>query len=83
MDFGKTHKSFALACTILCALTIGAFAEEPPQDLSKGVSDAQIFRPEKRETRVELVDSSKSNSIKLNVDIFFRSSVMSILSHRM
>ena len=70
MDFGNTHKSLALACTILCAVAIGVFAEEPPQDLSKGVSDAQIFRPEKRETRVELVDSSKSNSIKLNVDIF-------------
>lgn len=47
-----------------------AWAEEPQADLSKPVSDVQIFRPEKRETRVELVDSSKSNSIMLNVDIF-------------
>lgn len=70
MIFGKVHKRFAFAGAILCALTLGAFAEEPPQDLSKGVSDAQIFRPEKRETKVELVDSSKANSIHLNVDIF-------------
>ena len=70
MIFGKLHKTFAFAGAILCALTLGAFAEEPPQDLSKGVSDAQIFRPEKRETKVELVDSSKANSIHLNVDIF-------------
>ena len=70
MIFGKLHKTFAFAGAILCALALGAFAEEPPQDLSKGVSDAQIFRPEKRETKVELVDSSKANSIHLNVDIF-------------
>ena len=40
------------------------------QDISKPVSDVDIFRPEKRESKVELVDSSKSNSIMLNVDIF-------------
>jgi len=40
------------------------------QDIEKPISDAEIFRPEKRETKVELVDSSKSNSIMLNVDIF-------------
>ena len=70
MIFGKLHKTFAFAGATLCALALGAFAEEPPQDLSQGVSDAQIFRPEKRETKVELVDSSKANSIRLNVDIF-------------
>lgn len=70
MIFGKQHNTFALAGAALCAFALGAFAEEPPQDLSKGVSDAQIFRPEKRETKVELVDSSKANSIHLNVDIF-------------
>ena len=52
------------------ALVSGVWAEEPPADLSKPVSAVQIFRPEKRETKVELVDSSKSNSIMLNVDIF-------------
>lgn len=40
------------------------------QDISKPVSDVDIFRPEKRESKVKLVDSSKSNSIMLNVDIF-------------
>ncbi len=54
----------------MAALVSMAWAEEPAADLSKPVSDVQIFRPEKRETKVELVDSSKSNSILLNVDIF-------------
>ena len=40
------------------------------QDLSKPVNDVDVFRPEKRETTVQMVDSSQSNSIKLNVDIF-------------
>ncbi len=40
------------------------------QDLSKPVSDVDVFRPEKRETKVQLVDSSQTNSVKLNVDIF-------------
>ncbi|MCQ2054371.1 MAG: hypothetical protein MJY82_03665 [Fibrobacter sp.] len=45
------------------------FAQESA-DLSQPVSDAQIFRPEKRESKVELVDSSQSNKVFLNVDIF-------------
>ena len=40
------------------------------QDLSKPVSDVQIFRPEKRESNIQLVDSSKANTVILNVDIF-------------
>ena len=40
------------------------------QDLSKPVNDVDVFRPEKRETKVEMVDSTQSNSVKLNVDIF-------------
>ncbi|MBQ3777819.1 MAG: hypothetical protein II835_07010 [Fibrobacter sp.] len=40
------------------------------QDLNKPVNDVDVFRPEKRETTVQMVDSSQSNSIKLNVDIF-------------
>ena len=40
------------------------------QDLSKPVSDVQIFRPEKRESNIQLVDSSKANTVLLNVDIF-------------
>ena len=52
--------------TLLFALSATLWA----QDLSKPVSDVQIFRPEKRESNIQLVDSSKSNSILLNVDIF-------------
>lgn len=62
------HKALAIGA-ILFALVPAAFAEEPA-DLTKPVSDVQVFRPEKRETKVELVDSTNSNSIKLNVDIF-------------
>ncbi len=40
------------------------------QDLDKPVNDVDVFRPEKRDTKVELVDSTKSNSVTLNVDIF-------------
>ncbi len=40
------------------------------QDLSKPVSDVHIFRPEKRESNIQLVDSSKANTVLLNVDIF-------------
>lgn len=40
------------------------------QDITKPVNDVQIFRPEKREAHVEIVDSTKRNSILLNVDIF-------------
>lgn len=62
------HKALVIGA-ILFALVPAAFAEEPA-DLTKPVSDVQVFRPEKRETKVELVDSTNSNSIKLNVDIF-------------
>ena len=40
------------------------------QDLDKPVNDVEVFRPEKRDTKVQLVDSTKSNSVTLNVDIF-------------
>ena len=60
MDFRKSY------LTLLFALSATLWA----QDLSKPVSDVQIFRPEKRESNIQLVDSSKSNSILLNVDIF-------------
>lgn len=33
-------------------------------------SEPAIFRPEKRSTKVELVDSTESDNIRLNVDIF-------------
>ena len=56
----------AVALIFMLGLSSNAYA----QDLEKAPSDAEIFRPEKRETKVQLVDSSKSNSILLNVDIF-------------
>ncbi len=34
------------------------------------MNDVEVFRPEKRDTKVQLVDSTKSNSVTLNVDIF-------------
>ncbi|MCQ2102044.1 MAG: hypothetical protein MJY98_02315 [Fibrobacter sp.] len=40
------------------------------QDISKPVNDVDVFRPEKRNAKVELVDSTKNNSVTLNVDIF-------------
>ena len=40
------------------------------QDLNTPVSDVDVFRPEKRETKVQMVDSSQSKSVQLNVDIF-------------
>ena len=40
------------------------------QDISKPVSDVQVFRPEKRDANIQLVDSSKANTVLLNVDIF-------------
>ncbi|WP_298771404.1 hypothetical protein [uncultured Fibrobacter sp.] len=40
------------------------------QDIEKPVNDVDVFRPEKRDTKVELVDSTKSNAVTLNVDIF-------------
>lgn len=53
----------------IAVMILGVNAQEAT-DLSKPVSDAQIFRPEKRESKVELVDSSQSNKVFLNVDIF-------------
>ena len=66
--FTRMHKILLFTGVLIGALFSVVPAAD--QDLNKPVSDAQIFRPEKRETRVQLVDSSKANSIKLNVDIF-------------
>ena len=69
------HKQFehrTIGRCVFGVLALCAFLAFPAaaQDLNKTVNDVDVFRPEKRETRVELVDSSQSNSIKLNVDIF-------------
>jgi hypothetical protein len=62
----KTAKTLAV-CLAFCLIPLaGAWA----QDLDKPVSDVEVFRPEKRDTKVELVDSTKNNSVTLNVDIF-------------
>ena len=63
---GRWHTAGFLAACLVISLAAFSWA----QDLDKPISDAEIFRPEKRETKVELVDSSKANSIRLNVDIF-------------
>ena len=65
-----TIPSLAWSAVLSLAFVSGAWADNESADLTKPVKDVEIFRPEKRETRVELVDSSKSNSVMLNVDIF-------------
>lgn len=67
MVFKDLTTSLLIAGVALMASAV--FAQESA-DLSQPVSDAQIFRPEKRESKVELVDSSQSNKVFLNVDIF-------------
>jgi len=59
-----------LLCKHMVVLILAAAALCGAQDLNKPVSDVDVFRPEKRETKVEMVDSTVSNSLKLNVDIF-------------
>ena len=65
-----TFKAQSTAKTIAVCLLFCLAANLWAQDINKPVSDVDVFRPEKREAKVELVDSSKSNSIMLNVDIF-------------
>ena len=62
----KTAKTLAV-CSAFCLIPL---ADAWAQDLDKPVSDVEVFRPEKRDTKVELVDSTKNNSVTLNVDIF-------------
>ena len=68
VTFKALHKMQAtsLVFCLVTLFTAGAWA----QDIDKPISDAEVFRPEKRNTKVELVDSTKSNSVTLNVDIF-------------
>ncbi len=39
-------------------------------DIPKQVNDVDVFRPEKRETSVRVVDSSKTDAMTLDVNIF-------------
>ena len=59
-----------LSCKYKVMLILCAAAFCWAQDLSQPVNDVDVFRPEKRETKVQMVDSTKSNDVKLNVDIF-------------
>lgn len=61
-------KVITLSATVL--LGAGFTTSAMAQDLSKPVNDVDVFRPEKRDTKVELVDSTKNNAVTLNVDIF-------------
>ena len=61
----RTAIGFRMAFLVIC-LAVASWA----QDLSQPVNDVDVFRPEKRETKVQMVDSSQNNSVKLNVDIF-------------
>lgn len=63
-NFERSHS--ILMGILLAVLATASYAEDIPEQ----VKDVDVFRPEKRATKVELVDSTKSNSIKLNVDIF-------------
>ena len=74
MLFKVAHKPLFMtrllaACFVFCLAPIFA-ASTWAQDIDKPISDAEVFRPEKRDTKVQLVDSTKSNSVTLNVDIF-------------
>lgn len=60
------NSSFAIGVLFLCILSTASIAE----DLGKPVNDVDVFRPEKRETTVQMVDSSQGNSVKLDVNIF-------------
>lgn len=53
---------------LAASLSVAGFAVA--DDLTKPVKDVDVFRPEKRDAKVLLVDSTKSNAVTLNVDIF-------------
>lgn len=65
LDIKKRSRTLLFGL-FLAVLTSASYAEDIPQQ----VKDVDVFRPEKRETKVELVDSTNSDAIKLNVDIF-------------
>lgn len=56
---------------LVAAAFAGSWAQDVSnQDMTKPVQDVDVFRPEKRDAKVLLVDSTKNNSVTLNVDIF-------------
>ena len=70
MVFKVTQKVRAAIGSRVAFLIICLVAASWAQDIGKPVNDVDVFRPEKRETKVQMVDSSKTNDVKLNVDIF-------------
>jgi hypothetical protein len=70
MVFNVTQKVCEAIGSRLAFLIICLVAASWAQDLDKQVNDVDVFRPEKRETKVQMVDSTKTNDVKLNVDIF-------------
>ena len=70
MIFGKRH---SIRASMAFFAFFGAFSvifAQENADLARPVSDVEVFRPEKRETKVQMVDSAGGNSVTLNVDIF-------------
>lgn len=66
MKFKVAHT--ALPVVALLVATVAAMAQEA--DTPKQVNDVDVFRPERRETTIHVVDSSKADAITLDVNIF-------------
>ncbi len=54
----------------LTAVLFTAVSAIAQDDLKQPVNDVDVFRPEKRETTVQVVDSSKADAMVLDVNIF-------------
>lgn len=54
----------------LTAVLFAAVSAIAQDDLKQTVNDVDVFRPEKRETTVQVVDSSKADAMVLDVNIF-------------
>ena len=75
MLFKAMHPFFSparlLAAFFVFCLAPSLYAQDIwTEETGKPVSDVEVFRPEKRDTKVQLVDSTKNNAVTLNVDIF-------------
>ncbi|MCQ2096672.1 MAG: hypothetical protein MJY87_01860 [Fibrobacter sp.] len=64
MKFRSSHAVLFSAAVFAVAGTVMA------DDIPKQVNDVDVFRPEKRETSVRVVDSSKTDAMTLDVNIF-------------
>jgi len=52
------------------AAALMAVSSAMAQDTPLQAKDVDVFRPEKRETTVKMVDSSKANAVTLDVNVF-------------